>query len=269
MGLQARLDQPKALEPLLEWTAPQWAALMEGSLLLSSLLVLLLTLTLIVLLLLLLLLLFAIVICGIIVIVGWLLGQSGGPRISVVGMPSKSCGERIQKADLDRIAEQKKQMGEEGCSKAGKEVEAAEDENDVETPDEVAESFALPDVSKISLISVSTVIVEGPSKAFKEVYGQDAAKVRGLLEGAGAAGLPAPTIQFDHVAGAQFVQCHVMLPTAGLTVKQLELLPLWRDVLFELPLSESANGPAMSYEAVVQELTDSTVLYSSSVGAVI
>jgi hypothetical protein len=44
-----------------------------------------------------------------------------------------------------------------------------------------------------------------------------------------------------------------------LTPAQLELLPLWFNAAFELPLAASNFGPAMGYEEVVQSLTNLTV----------
>jgi len=183
------------------------------------------------------------------------------PGVTVVGLPSKACGKTIQEEDARRIAEQKECLGEEGCKEAADLVAAAEDENDVDTPDEVAQQFQVPDVSKVALIDVSTVTLK--SGVLKAVYGKDAEQLVVQLR---SASLPELSFQFDHVSGAQFVKCHAMVPITNLTERQLMLLPLWCDVAFELPLKASSLGPAMQYEAVVQELTDTTVSYGFSVG---
>jgi len=194
----------------------------------------------------------------------WLLQGEGSPRVMVTGLPSKACGERIQAADKERIEAQKSKLGEEGCAAAAEKLARAEAENDVDTPDEVSKQFPLPDVAKIKLIDVSTVTThEGSLKA---VFGGDAERVRSVLEAAAGTDLPLPKMQFDHVAGAQFVTCHVLVPIDGLAPQQLALLPLWCNVAFELPLAASSAGPAMGYEAVVQALTDVTVSYSFDMG---
>lgn len=226
-ALRARLDLPATLAMLEEWPAERWAALCEA----------------------------------------WMLGASSSPRVTVLGMPSKACGERIQAEDSARVAAQKERLGEAGCKAAAEAVEKAEDENEVETPEELAKSFVLPDVSKISLIDVSTVKVRGSAGVFEAAYGADAPRLRGALEASAKSGrMPSASMQFDHVVGAQFVTCHAMLPTDALTPQQLGLLPLWCDVAFELPFVASDLGPAMAYEEVVQGLTDTTVSSSFSMG---
>ncbi|CAK0856196.1 unnamed protein product [Prorocentrum cordatum] len=224
--LRASLDVPACLKGLLAWPAERWALLCDE----------------------------------------WLLKAKGSPRVGVTGFPSKACGERIQSEDGARIAAQKESLGEAGCKAKGEAVEAAEAENDVDTPDEVSSQFALPDVEKIRLVEVSTVTaVAGACTA---VYGKEVAQVQASLEAAAkaAGGMPACSFQFDHATGAQFVLCVAMLPVGSLTVRQLELLPLWCDVAFELPMAASDLGPAMDYEDVVKALTDATVHYGVSVG---
>lgn len=192
------------------------------------------------------------------------LGPSTSPGVTIVGLPSKACGEIIQSTEAARTAAQKESLGETGCAAAGEAVAAAEAENDVDTPDEVAQQFQIPDVTSVQLVSVSTVTAA--SGVFKAVHGKDAAQLKTTIEGFAGAGLPAPHFQFDHCAGAQFVTCNMLLPLEGLSVRQLELLPLWCDVAFELPLGSSSLGPSMDFEAVVQALTDTTVGQSFSLG---
>ncbi|CAE8685746.1 unnamed protein product [Polarella glacialis] len=223
--LQARLDAPSCLDALMAWPAERWQELCSR----------------------------------------WLMGPTSSPRVTIIGKPSKACGERIQAEDAARIAAQKEQLGAEGCKAAAASLAEAEKENDVDTPDEVANNFQLPDVGKIQLIDVATVTVN--AGRFEKWGSGEVSKVQSLLEQASATGLPAPIFQFDHVSGAQFITCHAMIPLDKLSARSLALLPLWCDVAFELPLAASALGPAMTYEAVVEGLTDSTVSYGMSVGA--
>jgi Zn-dependent M16 (insulinase) family peptidase len=73
-SLKGRLDLKACLEPLLAWTAAQWAELCTT----------------------------------------WLLGPNSCPRITIIGMPSKACGESTQAEDAARIATQKEKMGDDG-----------------------------------------------------------------------------------------------------------------------------------------------------------
>ncbi|CAJ1372204.1 unnamed protein product [Effrenium voratum] len=186
------------------------------------------------------------------------------PGVTVVGRPSKACGERLQSADAERIAQQKTRLGDAGCAQCGEQVAAAEEENDVETPEEVSAEFSVPDVAKVQLIDVATVTVKnGLSQA---VFGKDAAQLKARVAEAASVELPSLNFHFDHVAGAQFITCHIMVPITTLTTRQLELLPLWCDTAFELPMASSALGEALSHEEVVQLFTDTVVHRSFSVG---
>ena len=71
----------------------------------------------------------------------------------MVGRPSKASGEKVQAEDAARIELQKKTLGTDGLKKAGKELAAAEEENDVETPEEVSAAFKIPDVGQVQLIA--------------------------------------------------------------------------------------------------------------------
>ncbi|CAK9022306.1 Uncharacterized protein C05D11.1 [Durusdinium trenchii] len=186
------------------------------------------------------------------------------PGVTVVGCPSKATGEEIQAEDAARLEQQKKTLGEEGMKKAGEELAAAEDENEVETPEEVSAQFQVPDVSRVQLIDVSTVTVKNgvPSA----VFGKDSTRLKEVVAKAAALGMPGLNFHFDHVAGAQFISCHLMVPLTSLTMRQLELMPLWCDTAFELPMVSSPLGEALSHEAVVQLLTDTVVHRSFNVG---
>jgi Zn-dependent M16 (insulinase) family peptidase len=179
-------------------------------------------------------------------------------------VPSKACGQRIQEADATRTAAQKEKLGEDGCKKHGEILQEAEESNDVDTPEEVTQKFQLPDASKISLIDVSSVKVRSGMAA--ALAGGDAGTLcERFLPISKKSDFPKPTFQIDHAAGSQFVTCQVLLPTEGLTVQQLDLLPLWFHVMFELPLAASDLGPEMGFEAVVQALTDLTVTKTTDV----
>lgn len=78
---------------------------------------------------------------------------SENPGVTVVGRPSKAAGEKVQAEDAARIELQKKSLGTDGLKKKGKELSVAEEENDVETPEEVSAEFKIPDVGQVQLIA--------------------------------------------------------------------------------------------------------------------
>ena len=80
-----------------------------------------------------------------------------------MGRPSKAAGEKVQAEDAARIELQKKSLGTDGLKKKGKELSVAEEENDVETPEEVSAEFKIPDVGQVQLIATwPTVASEIP-----------------------------------------------------------------------------------------------------------
>lgn len=90
-------------------------------------------------------------------------------------------------------------MGEEGKKKKAEELEAAEQENEADLPDELCSSFAIPDVVKIQLIDVASCLTE-PKGPAVPVAGQEA---QALAEKLGKGlGVPGCSVQWDHVAGA-------------------------------------------------------------------
>ena len=46
-----------------------------------------------------------------------------------------------------------------------------------------------------------------------------------MVSRAAALGMPALNFHLDHVAGAQFITCHVMVPLTSLTPRQLAGIP--------------------------------------------
>eukprot|EP00397_Hematodinium_sp_SG-2012_P007744 GEMP01007794.1.p1 GENE.GEMP01007794.1~~GEMP01007794.1.p1 ORF type:complete len:1057 (+),score=253.87 GEMP01007794.1:32-3202(+) len=157
------------------------------------------------------------------------------PHAMLVAVPSKKCGEEILKADEERMEKQKAELKPAGLAQKKKIAEKAEDDNDMETPDEILEMFDLPDPNKIKLIEVSTD---------RQVE---------------------PFVHWDRCAGAQFVSVEINLKLPD-DPELLQYLTMWREVAFELPLKASDLGPAMEHEEVVRELTKLTVSQNASIG---
>eukprot|EP00913_Durusdinium_trenchii_P008766 g8232.t1 len=113
--------------------------------------------------------------------------------------------------------------------KAGEELAAAEDENEVETPEEVSAQFQVPDVSRVQLIDVSTVTVKNgvPSA----VFGKDSTRLK------------------ESVLTMLTSETRGLADCAG---RVEELMPLWCDTAFELPMVSSPLGEALSHEAVTR-----------------
>jgi hypothetical protein len=86
------------------------------------------------------------------------------PTVVVVGKPSASLADKIEKDELARVEAQVKALGPEGLKKAEAELEAAKAEHERSIPDEVLSAFPVPDVKSISWIPVETVQEPGSGR---------------------------------------------------------------------------------------------------------
>jgi len=75
----------------------------------------------------------------------------------IVGKPSASLAEKLEKDEKARIAIQIEKLGPEGLKRAEAELEKAKAEHDRPIPSEILTSFPVPDVKSISWIPVQSV----------------------------------------------------------------------------------------------------------------
>jgi Zn-dependent M16 (insulinase) family peptidase len=71
------------------------------------------------------------------------------PSITTVGKPSAALSAKIEQEEKDRIAQRKKEMGEDKLRQLEKDLEDAKKESDRPPPDDMIASFPITDVSSI------------------------------------------------------------------------------------------------------------------------
>ncbi|KAH9486850.1 hypothetical protein JR316_0000915 [Psilocybe cubensis] len=115
--------------------------------------------------------------------------------VVVIGKPSASLAEKLEKEEKERIAKQVQQLGPEGLKRAEAELEAAKAEHSQEIPSEIITSFPVPDVKSISWIPVQSV--QEPGKGRKVAFPSTDVSLSKHIESDGE---PLPFfVEYDHV----------------------------------------------------------------------
>jgi len=78
------------------------------------------------------------------------------PCVSIIGIPSSDFGNKLSEEQKKRIEKQVEDLGETGLEELSKKLELAKEKNEQPIPNEILESFKVPDVKSISFIPVST-----------------------------------------------------------------------------------------------------------------
>lgn len=129
----------------------------------------------------------------------------------IIGKPSASLADKLEKDEKERIDAQVKALGPDGLKKAEALLEEAKAEHSKPIPTDVLTSFPVPDVKSISWIPVQSV--QEPGKGRKSLY--PAASDDSLSKVIGADGEPLPFfVQYDHVEVR--VSCQLKLTTVCL-----------------------------------------------------
>ncbi|KAK7058884.1 hypothetical protein VNI00_001508 [Paramarasmius palmivorus] len=164
------------------------------------------------------------------------------PSVTVVGRPSASLAEKLEKDEKARVAEQVKKLGPEGLKKAEKELEEAKAEHDKPIPPEVLKEFSIPDVKSIAWIPVQT-----------------------LAKHINADGQELPFfVQYDHVE-SDFVSVHAFFSLKDLPDRLRKHISTYLSTFFALPVNRM-SGERLTHEDVVNRLDDETVSYEVSLG---
>lgn len=163
------------------------------------------------------------------------------PAVVVVGKPSAALAERIQEENKERLEKRKNELGPEGLEARAEAVAKAQEENAKPIPEKMITDFPMFDASTIDWIPVE---------------GQKSTAVQDHINGDGE--LPY-FVHFAHVA-SNFVTVRATLDTTKLPSDLLPFVKLYEASLFALPIGD------LSFEDVVQRLTELTVSYDAGLG---
>ncbi|PCH33772.1 hypothetical protein WOLCODRAFT_61455 [Wolfiporia cocos MD-104 SS10] len=184
-------------------------------------------------------------------------------RVVVRGKPSGAMATKLEEAEKERIAAQKKRLGSDGLAKAEKELEEAKKEHEKEIPKEVLTSFPVPDVKSISWIPLQSLQEVGKGHNRKRAVEQTGNA--GLAKHIESDGEPLPFfIQYDHVQ-SDFVTINAYLSLASLPHKLRPHMSTYLSSFFSLPVKRS-SGERLTHEEVVNKLDSDTVSYEVALG---
>ncbi|KAH8842611.1 hypothetical protein MCOR27_009327 [Pyricularia oryzae] len=182
---------------------------------------------------------------------------SDANHISILGKPSMELADKLKKAEEERIAKRKQELGPEGLKKLAERLEAAKQKNEVPIPESVIDKWPVPGTESIHFIESKTAR-SGKARAL----GTPSNSAQTHIDGA-KSGKPL-FVQFEDVP-SNFVHITVHIGTAPAATKLMPLLSLFSDNFFNTPIMR--DGKKIDFEDVVMELEKETISYHFSYGS--
>ena len=173
-------------------------------------------------------------------------------HISILGKPSENLAKKMKLEEEERIANRKKELGEEGLKNLGERLEAAKKKNDEAIPPEVIDSWTVPGTDSIHFIESDTARY-GRAKA----VGTGIGAAQKVIDSASDGKLPL-FIQFEDVP-TNFVHTTIHFGTSELPVELKPLMPIFIDNFFNTHINR--DGKQINFEQVVMELEKDTISY--------
>lgn len=177
-------------------------------------------------------------------------------HVSILGKPSMELATSLKKAEEERIAKRKEELGTDGLKRLAEKLEAAKTKNDVDIPPTLIDQWPVPGTESIHFIESSTA---RSGKAKTVGLGKDATQK--LIDNA-KPGQPL-FIQFEHVP-SNFVNVAVHVSTSQIPVELKPLMSIFIDNFFNTPVKR--NGKLIDFEDVVMELEKDTISYAINGG---
>lgn len=177
---------------------------------------------------------------------------SDANHVTILGVPSVKMSERLKKEEEDRVAEQKKQLGEKGLKELADKLEKAKAENDKEIPKNMLENFEIPGAESIHFVETTTARSGSALKA-----GRPEHKAQKIVD-TDSSDLPL-FIHFEHIP-SNFVQFSLLISAQSVPVQLRPLLSVFTEAFFNIPVQR--DGKTIDFEQVVVELERDTVGYT-------
>ncbi|EGX89648.1 zinc metalloprotease, putative [Cordyceps militaris CM01] len=173
-------------------------------------------------------------------------------HVSILGKPSSKLAEKAKKAEEERVAKRKADLGKEGLENLAKKLKDAQEKNDQPIPPEVLDQFDVPGTESIHFIESDTARA-GKAKAI----GLGTGATQGAIDAAQASKLPL-FIQFEDVP-TNFVHITIHLGTSKVPVELKPLMPIFSDNFFNTHIMR--DDKLVNFEQVVMELERDSVGY--------
>eukprot|EP00112_Aurelia_sp_Birch-Aquarium-sp1_P017903 Seg42.13_Seg42.8 transcript_id=Seg42.13_Seg42.8/GoldUCD/mRNA.D3Y31 product="putative protein C05D11.1" protein_id=Seg42.13_Seg42.8/GoldUCD/D3Y31 len=173
------------------------------------------------------------------------------PKIVIIGDPSEKMMKDMAEEEKQRIAEQRKELGEDGLSEKEEALENATDDNEEEPPANLVGSMKVPSTDSIPFHSIRTI-------TNRQAKDNTIAKVPKFQ----VSEIPF-AFQLDDIKSL-FLQMTVVLNTSLIPHDLRFYLPLYADIIFESPILR--DGVLIPHNDVVKQLAADTLSNSSSLG---
>lgn len=184
---------------------------------------------------------------------------ASNPCITTIGKPSAKLSQEIEETEKKRIAEQRKELGEEGLKKHQERLDWAKKESDKPIPSEMLTLFPPVNVGLFAFctntqpqdlkwIPVETALNNAKGDKSKSDNGE----VQKIIEADGAA-LPYQA-HFANVK-SNFVTIQVLIDSASLPKELMPYMALFQPSLFNLGVKR-ADGRVLTHEEVVNQLNE-------------
>lgn len=174
-------------------------------------------------------------------------------HVSIIGVPSKKLAEKMKAEEVNRLAERRKALGEEGLRKLAEKLQHAKEKNDAEIPKGLLEQWPIPGVDSVHFIETGTA-----RSGLARRLGVSDSKCQQIIDAEKDLGL---FIQFEDIP-SNFVQIQLLISTASVPVEHRPLVLLFTQLLFDSPIMR--EGKRIEFEQVVTELERDTVSYEMS-----
>jgi len=178
------------------------------------------------------------------------------PHASIIGKPSAQLAKTLVQNEFERVEARREKLGEDGLTELNRALEQARHKNDKLAPQELIDTFQIPEIRDVSFIHVVHAVASS-SGARSEHHGE----VENYLD------LDPSRHRLNAVFSqipSQFVTISLYITTKGLPKHLLPLIPLYLDLFFALPIER--NGELIQYETVVSEITQGADEYTATVG---
>ncbi|CEO99316.1 unnamed protein product (mitochondrion) [Plasmodiophora brassicae] len=180
------------------------------------------------------------------------------PHVTVIGKPSGSLSDTMQRVESERVAAQAGALGETGLKDCGRTLEEAEATNMVAAPHSVFKDFPVPDIDRIPSIPIKTIhnIAIDGSRGMSGNH-PVVEELRSLPF----------SIQVDQIT-TRFVEVRALSNTHHLPDELRPYLDLYAELLFESDAVRwpAREGPVLTHEEVIAALYSEAVSYAAHTG---
>ncbi|KAI8096963.1 Metalloenzyme, LuxS/M16 peptidase-like protein [Halteromyces radiatus] len=178
-----------------------------------------------------------------------------GCYVALIGKPSASLAQQLQDEETARVEQQRLELGYDRLQRLATQLEIANEQNEIDIPPHVLDSFPIPNASDISSINVITARHPSPSAHLPQFRNE----LQKYIE-ADQASIPY-AIQYDHIQSA-FTTISVYLNTGDMPSSLRPYGRLFMESFFSLSMGvTNQSKPPTSSDDLIRQLNRDTIDY--------